>query len=154
MKIQHPRPPSVGRVTFRRKATNRDRGSLGSSSLEREILPLPHLEHWACARDQNPAGPGGCHGLEMDLLVVDHMFVVEGDIFRIQEMLDGLMERVRGLRNTGHCEGKPARVRRDGGRCMKKQWESSIPPDANPPWDDKVRGSEFVISRSMMRQIR
>lgn len=130
MKIQHPRPPSVGRVTLRRKATNRDRGSFGSSSLESEILRLTHLEHWACTRDQNTAGPGGCHRLKMNLLIVDHMFVIEGDIFRIQEMLDGLMERIRGLCNTGHCEGKA----REGETWTwwgmpheENQWESNIP---------------------------
>ncbi|CAG7926544.1 unnamed protein product [Penicillium olsonii] len=62
--------------------------ALGRLAWDSDILDLADLQHWACTRNQNTTGPGGLHGLEVHLLIVDDMLVVECDILGVQQVFD------------------------------------------------------------------
>jgi hypothetical protein len=82
------------------KAADGHRGTIGSASLNSNVLGLAHLQHRTCARNQDTACSRRLYGLEVDLLVVDNMLVVEGHILRVQQVLNGLVEGVGGLRDA------------------------------------------------------
>ena len=105
MKVQHHRPSIAWFLALGREHTNIDIRSLGNPSLDGDILRLAHVQQRTTTRDQDTATSRCSNGLKMHLLKVDDMLVVESNIFRIQKVLDGVMQGIRWLRvGGGHCQ--------------------------------------------------
>jgi hypothetical protein len=66
--------------------------------------------------------------LEVDLLVVDNMLVVEGHIFRVQQVLNGLVEGVGGLRDASSHD-----YRNRGCREKKRLFQETSTSTNSPP---------------------
>lgn len=103
VKVQHYRPSTFWPLTFGCEYANQDPRPLGSPPLDGDILRLAHLQQRTTTRDQDTARPRCSNGLKMYLLKVDDMLVVESDVFRIQKVLDGVMQGIWRLR-VGHCQ--------------------------------------------------
>lgn len=101
MDIEENRPPALWMLPLRNKHPHGNRGSLRLYPVDVDVRYLVHVEDGAAAGDQDAAGPGGADGLVVDLLLVDDVGVVEGDVFRVQSVFDGGVEGVWGLR--GYC---------------------------------------------------
>lgn len=105
VEVQHHRPSTPRLLTLGREHANLDIRSLGNPPLDGDILRLTHLQQRTTTRDQNTASSRCSDGLKMHLLKVDDMLVVESDVFRIQKVLDGLMQGIWWLRvGGGHCQ--------------------------------------------------
>lgn len=104
VEVQHRGPPVRWRLTLGREDADLDLPFLPGICLRprnQEILNLADLEDGPAPRDQDAAGPRRLDGLVVHLLLVDDVLVVEGDVFRVEFVLDGGVEgvgRLGGLR--------------------------------------------------------
>ena len=80
------------------KYTKLDIRTFSIPALDGDVLRLAHVQGRTTPGNQDPAGSRCCHWLEMDLLDVDYMLVIEGNIFGIQLILDGVVQGIWGLR--------------------------------------------------------
>lgn len=105
MEVQHHRPSTFRLLALGREHANIDIRSLGYPPLDGDILRLTHLQQRTTTRDQDTARSRCSDGLKMHLLKVDDMLVVESDVFRIQKVLDGVMQGIWWLEvGGGHCQ--------------------------------------------------
>lgn len=63
--------------------------AFGLGPCDRYVLRLPDWEHGAAAGDENAGCPRRSDGLQVDLLLVDDVFVVESDILGVDARCDG-----------------------------------------------------------------
>lgn len=102
MHIQHNAISAIGSRRLGREHSYNNIGAFGFDALDGDILCFADWKDRASTGDQNARCAGRCDGLEMDLLLVDDVFVVERRIFWVDARGNGGMEGVGRLGYAGH----------------------------------------------------
>jgi len=102
MEPHHQRPAILWLGPVGREDADLEVGTRGFDAGDGEVDCRADWELRAATREKNAAGAGRSEGLEVDLLVVDYVGVVEGEVGGVEFGEDGGVDWVRGL---CHCEG-------------------------------------------------
>jgi hypothetical protein len=81
-----------------REATNFDIWTRGGPTLNRNVFSLSYCKELPAAGDQRTAHARCFDRLIVDLLAIQDVFIVKGDIVGTQSILDRLMQGIWGLR--------------------------------------------------------
>lgn len=102
MHIQHNAISAFGSWFLRREYSHKNIRSVSFNAFDGDILCFTDWKNRTAAGDQDAGCARGGDGLEVDLLLVDDVFVVEGGVFGVDARGDGGMEGVGGLSYACH----------------------------------------------------